>query len=75
MITHDRETSDTQVVVEDDYERYRNEEILKGFVPYQVIAMLPYAHEWDHANMNLLDPVRRPGNNVSEYWDKHTSYF
>ena len=72
MIQSDRETSDTRVVVEDDYERYRNETILKGVVPYWVIAMLPYAHEWGHANMNLLDPVRRPGNSAEEYWDKHT---
>ena len=76
MIIEDRETSDTRVVVEDDYERYRNERILKGTVPYWVLAMLPYAHEWGHAMMNLAEPMRRPGKNsavanIRGYWDKH----
>jgi len=71
MIKEDRETSGTRLMIEDDYERYRNETILKGFVPYWVIALLPYAHEWGHANMNLLDPVQRSGSNKKAYWDKH----
>ena len=76
MIVSDRETSDTRVVVEDDYERYRNEDILKGSVPFWQLAMLPYAHEWGHAMMNLGEPMRRPGEdsciaNVDDYWDKH----
>lgn len=76
MIIEDRETSDTRVVVEDDYERYRNERILKGTVPYWVLAMVPYAHEWGHAMMNLAEPMRRPGKNsavanIRGYWDKH----
>ena len=71
MIGEDRETSYSRAVVEDDYERYRNEDILKGTVPYWVIAMLPYAHEWGHAMMNLLQPVRRPGTlsaTSDSYW-------
>ena len=73
MIAKDRETSDTRVVVEDDYERYRNEKILKGTVPFWVIVMLPYAHEWGHAMMNLAEPMRRPGKNsavanIKDYW-------
>ena len=76
MIVSDRETSDTRVVVEDDYERYRNEDILKGSVPFWQLAMLPYAHEWGHAMMNLGEPMRRPGEdsciaNIDDYWDKH----
>ena len=76
MIYEDRETSDTRVVVEDDYERYRNEKMLKGTVPYWVVAMLPYVHEWGHANMNILEPMRRPGKKSAiadrrDYWDKH----
>jgi len=76
MVGEDQETSDTRVVVEDDYERYRNEKILKGTVPYWALAMLPYAHEWGHAMMNLSEPMRRPGKNsavahISNYWDKH----
>lgn len=76
MITEDRETSFTRVVVEDDYERYRNERVLKGTVPYWVLALLPYAHEWGHASMNLGEPMRRPGKNsavahIMDYWDKH----
>ena len=39
--------------------------------------MLPYAHEWGHANMNILEPMRRPGKNSvvakrRDYWDKHS---
>ena len=74
MIIEDRETSDTRVVVEDDYERYRNERVLKGTVPHWVLAMLPYAHEWGHATMNLGEPMRRPGTSsavahITDYWD------
>jgi len=77
MVGEDRETSDTRAVVEDDYERYRNEKILNGTVPYWLIAMLPHAHEWGHAMMNLGEPMRRPGRNSCianmDYWDKHNS--
>ena len=73
MIKEDRETSDTRVVVEDDYERYRNESFLSGTVSYWEIALLPYANEWGHAVMNLSDPVRQPGNksgliDTDTYW-------
>lgn len=78
MIVEDRETSDTRVVVEDDYERYRNEKILKGPVQYWQLALLPYAHEWGHATMNLSEPMRRPGEKSSiansDYWDKHNKH-
>ena len=78
MIAEDRETSFTRVVVEDDYERYRNERVLKGTVPYWVLALLPYAHEWGHASMNLGEPMRRPGKNsavahIKDYWDTSNS--
>ena len=76
MIAKDRETSYTRVPAEDNFERYRNDLILKDRVPYWNIAMLPYAHEWGHANMNLLEPVRKPGSGntltlIENYWDKH----
>ncbi|EJK63993.1 hypothetical protein THAOC_15319 [Thalassiosira oceanica] len=76
MITDDRATSDTRAVAENNYERFRNDVILKNKVPYWKIAMLPYAMEWGHANMNLQDPIRRPGKQslvagVANYWDKH----
>ena len=76
MISSDRDTSDTRVVAENNYERYRNDMILKNKVPYWKVAMLPYAHEWAHANMNLLDPIRKPGKqsviaSIENYWDKH----
>lgn len=78
MIVEDRETSDTRVVVEDDYERYRNEKILKGPIQYWQLALLPYAHEWGHAMMNLSEPMRRPGEKSSianlDYWDKHNKH-
>ncbi|EJK54476.1 hypothetical protein THAOC_25893, partial [Thalassiosira oceanica] len=67
---------DTRAVAENNYERFRNDVILKNKVPYWKIAMLPYAMEWGHANMNLQDPIRRPGKQslvagVANYWDKH----
>ena len=76
MIIADRETSYTRVPVEDGYGRYRDETILKDRVPYWVIAMLPFAHEWAHANINLSDPIRKPGSSsivaeIANYWDKH----
>lgn len=54
----------------------RNEKISEGTVPYWVIVMLPYAHEWGHAMMNLAEPMRRQGKNsavanINGYWDKH----
>jgi hypothetical protein len=76
MIAEDQETSFTRAPAENNYERYRNEDILKHKVPIWVIAMLPYAHEWAHANMNLQDPIRKPGSDniielAEDYWDKH----
>jgi hypothetical protein len=76
MIQHDQETSFTRVPAENNYERYRNETVLKGTVPYWVIALLPYVHEWAHASMNLQEPIRRPGPGnlveiTDDYWDRH----
>lgn len=76
MIKADQETSYTRAPVEIDYSRYRNEETLHGIVPYWQLVMLPYVNEWAHANMNLLDPVRKPGSQsiaaeIDDYWDKH----
>ena len=50
--------------------------VLKGTVPYWVIALLPYVHEWAHASMNLQEPIRRPGPGnlveiTDDYWDRH----
>ena len=77
MIKEDRETSDTRVVVEDGYERYRNETVLKGTVSYWEIALLPYANEWGHAVINLSRPIRFPGDkscfiNSDIYWCNNT---
>ena len=73
MIKEDQETSYSRVPAENNYERYRNETVLKGKVPYWVIALLPYAHEWAHASMNLQEPIRRPNlvDLAEDYWDKH----
>ena len=77
MIKEDRETSDTRVVVEDGYDRYRNETVLKGTVSYWEIALLPYANEWVHAVINLSRPIRFPGDkscfiNSDIYWRNNT---
>ena len=61
MILQDKETLYTCDPAEDNFERYRNDLMLKDRVTYWNIVMLPYTHEWGHANVNLLEPVHRPG--------------
>ena len=78
MISADRETSYSRAPAEINYGRYRNDETLQPVVPYWQLAMLPYANEWAHADMNLLDPIRKPGERsivaeVDDYYDKHVN--
>ena len=72
MIEGDRATSDTRTLAEGGFARYKMEDVLKATVPYWVIAMLPYAHEWGHADINLQIPYRKPGDKSAvvnrEYW-------
>ena len=48
------------------------QDVTKDVVPFQNIALLPYIHEWGHAQMNIKCPLRKLGRNscVDEnYWN------
>ena len=72
MVSMDLETSDTRSLAEGNFSRYKTEDLLKATVPYWEIAMLPYVHEWGHANMNIMTPYRKPGKQGAvgdRYWN------
>jgi hypothetical protein len=49
------------------FARVTLEEILRDVIPYQHLSVLPHAHAWAHGYVNLLAPLRPPGN--SDYFE------
>jgi hypothetical protein len=49
------------------FARVTLEEILRDVIPYQHLSVLPHAHAWAHGYVNLLAPLRPPGN--SNYFE------
>ena len=60
-----------------DFSRDTVQDGTRDVIGYQNIALLPHMHEWGHAIMNLMKPLRLPGRESGvdrwTYWGENTS--
>lgn len=60
-LQRDRKKCELRYTCEVVYSRIVNEEILKGIIPYEVMARVSNAHAWAHGAANLYRPLKLPG--------------
>ena len=66
----------TMMIIE-DVSSVNKEEIMRGKIPYRLIAFLPYGHALAHGEADLNQPLRYPSRFSivgSNYWDNGKDY-